>query len=249
MKNSKKGYTLLELIVVIAIIVLLAGVGIYGVVDSIQDYKAQAAIVADHNMGFEGEASGQINDYKADNIPGVNTATPTPISTPTPTPEPTSTPIPRGDNGNNGNNGDIVIHGDNNNGDNNGGNNGGDNGGYVSPTPSPTPRVQATNTSSGSTSLGGGRYGGNMSISGNGQMIYSVTITFNYDVSLNNVNADYRYTKSPNGNSITLTYNEGNMPYNQPITNLNISNITWGDDTSASSIIAAYSVTYCQVVQ
>lgn len=114
MKNSKKGYTLLEMIVVIAIIVLLAGVGIYGIVDSVNDYKTQTALIAEHNDGFEGEAVGQINEYRGDNIPGVTTATPTPVRTPTPTPEPTPTPVPNNNDNNNnggGGSGDIEIHG------------------------------------------------------------------------------------------------------------------------------------------
>ena len=94
-RSNKKGYTLLELVAVIAIIVILAGAATFGIVSSITHYRSKADANAEHNAQFEGLAQEELNNYSP---PGVNTATPTPKFTPTPppssTPFPTHTPTP-----------------------------------------------------------------------------------------------------------------------------------------------------------
>lgn len=110
MNSSKKGFTLLELVVVVAIMVMFLGTATYGASFALKKYRADMDLNRD-NLNFENQAKEDMDSYKDQDIPGICTATPTPIATATPTPQPTATPVPVHQNNGNGNSGN-VIHGD-----------------------------------------------------------------------------------------------------------------------------------------
>lgn len=124
MKKSKNGFTLIEMVLVVSIIVILASVGVFAIGDSISRYKAGAAEIGDsRGDNFELGANAQIDDMLSVNLLNTHehvTAPPSPSggapggggggSTPTPTsgggggstptpPVNTATPTPGGGGG------------------------------------------------------------------------------------------------------------------------------------------------------
>jgi len=181
-RSNKAGYTLLELITVVAIIVILAGAASYGIVSSITNYKSHAAANAEHNNQFEGLAQEALDQYEA---PGVNTATPTPRFTPTPvptnTPFPTNSPTPAY-------NSPTPTPG-------NGGGGGG--GGNISGSAS----LNCWNDNSGA-----------LSVSGNGPIqSATITFPAGYSLSIGSCDWRYSVNYS-GGNSFTLTWNGNDSP-------------------------------------
>lgn len=63
MKRSKKGFTLIEMVLVVAVIVILASVGVFAIGDAISRYKAGADDIADsRGDDFELGANAQVDD-------------------------------------------------------------------------------------------------------------------------------------------------------------------------------------------
>lgn len=106
-KNNKKGFTLTEIIIVVAIIVILAGAGLTGVLVSIHDYNAYKQNL-EENGGYQFEADARTaienlikggGTYKPRTIKLNDPPTEPASATPTPggggggdTPEPTTAP-------------------------------------------------------------------------------------------------------------------------------------------------------------
>ena len=102
-RTNKKGFTLSEMLIVIAIIVILSGATMIGVVSAVNKAKQNAAKLEENNGdNFESEAMRDVFTAKGTlgsdvpNQTNVDTPSPTPASdTSTPTPVPaTATPVP-----------------------------------------------------------------------------------------------------------------------------------------------------------
>lgn len=59
--NTKRGYTLVEMVLVVAIISILSGASLIGIVSSLRRYEEKTAITMANSAGFEAEAYRQIN--------------------------------------------------------------------------------------------------------------------------------------------------------------------------------------------
>ena len=104
-KSNKKGFTLTEMMIVIAIIVVLAGAGLTGIIVSYTQYKKYAKDMEEHGgIQFEADARDVIENlfngfgtYKPRTIK-INDPDPQPAVSPTPggggSPDPTSAPEP-----------------------------------------------------------------------------------------------------------------------------------------------------------
>lgn len=92
--RNKKGFTLTELIVVVAIIVILAGAAAFGIARTIQNSKKTQSAEAEHNE-FENDMVSELYDLQGKDF-GLSTITPKPTSTTMPSPttnlNPTSAP-------------------------------------------------------------------------------------------------------------------------------------------------------------
>ncbi|PWJ68800.1 prepilin-type N-terminal cleavage/methylation domain-containing protein [Ruminococcaceae bacterium R-25] len=164
MRNSKRGFSLTEIIVVIAIIVIVASaafVGIAVVISNAKDNEKKSWRDKDSRELFEVEAWDEVDNwtYNVARFFDASTYKPahtnTPTATPTPTTEPTSTPTPIPQNGSSSNTNTPT------------------------PPPSNTPTAQATATtapsSSGSVNLSAKR---NNSYTNNGTGYYQQYVTF-----------------------------------------------------------------------
>ena len=56
-KNGKKGFTLLEVVLVVAVIIIMAGVLLYGLVTMITASRETSARVSEHDVGVDAAAS------------------------------------------------------------------------------------------------------------------------------------------------------------------------------------------------
>lgn len=111
-RKSRRGFTLLEIVIVVAIIVIVAGAAFLGVTVTLKRANnARNQLIKNKGDNFEVNARNEIEHLKADpnftpiqeytpegendevnNQPGnKNSPTPTPTNTPTPTPKPTNT--------------------------------------------------------------------------------------------------------------------------------------------------------------
>ena len=217
MKKSKKGFTLTEVIVVVAIIVILAGAAAFGIGSSIKKYKESAQLAENHNIRFEGVIESEINNPDDSGVP---TASPSPTDAPepttmehaTPTNAPTATPVPGSTN---------------------------------TPTPSPTPAGGGAGGGDNGGGTGTGtanlncynNNSGALKVSASGN-IKKAVITFpaGYNVSVGS--CDWRYSSTASGNTITLNYN-GN---GSPISSIDIYNLSWSPDSQPSGVTVT--VTY-----
>lgn len=116
MKN-KRGFTLVEMMITVAIIVIVAAAGTVGIIVSLRRNQEKTAELSAGAQNFESEAIAGINQFNASNeyVPPVQTKLPDPTdaseestvessasseeteattTTATPTPIPTATPIP-----------------------------------------------------------------------------------------------------------------------------------------------------------
>jgi prepilin-type N-terminal cleavage/methylation domain-containing protein len=110
----RRGFTLVEIIVVVAIIVVLSGAAFVGVAVTVERAKHQGDVVSDHAADFEDDAWNQVREIAVgaadffeiyEYTPETPTPSPaeeeeeeeTPTTSPTPTPKPdtTATPTPK----------------------------------------------------------------------------------------------------------------------------------------------------------
>ena len=95
MRNSKRGFTLTEIIVVIAIIVIVASaafVGIAVVIDNAKDTEKKSWRDENSRELFEVEAWDEVDDWTYNVARFFDASTYTPVHTSTPTPTPTTAP-------------------------------------------------------------------------------------------------------------------------------------------------------------
>ena len=97
--RNKKGFTLAEMMLVVAIIVILSGATIVGVSAMLNRSKESANRAVSNNANFESDAVLQVNQ-KTGNLPSdpvetetLNTPTPQPAEAQAPTSAPTPTPV------------------------------------------------------------------------------------------------------------------------------------------------------------
>ena len=103
MKNSKKGFTLTEVMIVVAIIVIVSAAGMAGIAIAVQDANARGEKI--QQLHGEGNWEAAANQKIKDNVPTLgpqdeyeesldtpSTSTPTPTATDKPESTPTSTP-------------------------------------------------------------------------------------------------------------------------------------------------------------
>ncbi len=241
MQKSKHGFTLVEMILVIAVIVALSAVALIGVGASINHYNAKVDKLIDDGSYFEIDAMGHMRQYFSENrvrptatpmpeAPYAPTATPTPNpggeseqggtssqeNTPTPTAAPTNTPRPT-------------------------------NTPTVAPTNTPTPIPRPAGSGGSSFSVTGNNpyyLSASTSVSGDGRGIYSVTITAPEGVTINGISdagngGRYSTNVSSDGRTVTVTYQ--NHSWSQPASSLDLNGINWVGDTTAEF---TYSIEY-----
>lgn len=247
MQKSKHGFTLVEMILVIAVIVALSAVALIGVGASINHYNAKVDKLIDDGSYFEIDAMGHMRQYFAENrvrptatpmpeAPYAPTATPTPNpggeseqgggssqqNTPTPaaTATPTNTPRPT-------------------------------NTPTVAPTNTPTPIPRPAGSGGGTTVRGGstGVWGGRNHYSGSSAITHTepiqrAVITFPEGVTVTQAQSDWMYSVQVSGNTVTITYSGGNNSWDRPRNSLPLINLTWETPEGTDARNIEYTVSY-----
>lgn len=243
-RKSRRGFTLLEIVIVVAIIVIVAGAAFLGVTVTLKRANnARNQLIENKGDNFEVNARNEIEHLKADpnftpiqeytpegendevnNQPGnKNSPTPTPTNTPTPTPKPTNTntntptPTPKSTN-----------------------------------TPTPIPTKVPTSSNGVSTTINGSQtdtplgkgYQGSTEITGDGRGIKQITITAPEGVQIAKIgngsnNGLYTVSVSPDNTSVTVTFTANWGP--APKSTVDLYYIQW---VGSENLDCTYEITY-----